>query len=70
LENHGAGHGVFFVLPILSGHGASLLAAQQMNRAPNHTIQRMGANHSGHWQYEYLRRLAPTADGDRQVNRA
>jgi hypothetical protein len=32
---------------------------------PNHTMQRMGASRSGHWQFLYQWRLAPTADSGR-----
>jgi len=36
-------------------------------RAPNHSIQRMGASHSGQGHVVYQRRLAPTADADRSA---
>ena len=32
---------------------------------PNHTMQRMGASRSGHFQFLGQRRLAPTADAGR-----
>ena len=32
---------------------------------PNHTMQRMGASRSGHWQFLYQCWLAPTADSGR-----
>ena len=34
---------------------------------PNNSIQRMGASRLGQWQFERLRRLAPTADAERSA---
>jgi hypothetical protein len=36
-------------------------------RASNHSIQRMGASRSGHFQFLRQRRLAPTADAGRSA---